>query len=164
MFLRWSILVLLMAAIVVSESNSAPPLDSATIAAVISPGEPGSPTETISLVKKGAKYTLEVATTGPGGKTVKEVPAATFDDVWRVVIQENIRSLIPDEVDGRVFDFGEQQVKVEWRSLSTTVSQVHHVAWAKPIKNGASVIKLQKALADLARKHAPQFKLENFPK
>ena len=140
----------------------------AVVSFTIAPGEPGAPTETLTVARRGGERTLTVHRNGPGLKPKEQeetVPLSDreFETVWEVVLRQKLTEFEPEENPKRVFDYGSRTLKIETAVDSKTATKVHKAVWKRPIKDSNRVDALVKILVKLSRKHSRKVKPEFFP-
>jgi hypothetical protein len=135
----------------------------AAVSVSVTPGKPGAPTETVEAAKRGPACTLRVRRVADDGRPLAqasvELSLESFASVWKVVARSDLESFVPEEEEGRVFDFGERRLRIESKGSDEADRRVHEVAWIRPIANAARVEPLRNALARLARERAPEVPL-----
>lgn len=142
----------------------------ATIAAKIeiniTPGKPGAPTETMAVVRKNDQFYL-VATRTPAdskksGSESVEITEKQFGVVSKIVQAEQLTSWLPQQKEGSV-DLGESRLRVEWRPLNLSKTNVHDVGWTQELKDkGKTIVALKKHFARLAKSELKRIQLYYF--
>lgn len=156
---------LALAAIVTGSAASAAPPETAVVSFTIAGGEVGSPTETVTVARRGDGRTLTLTHKGFDKKVLKEtVPltAEEFDAIWAVVAARKLLEFKPEEEPGEVFDFGTDTLRTETREKAGDKPVVRERSWSKPLLNQDRVSPLLVAMARLARDKAKTVKLDNF--
>ena len=151
-----------------ARSMSAPG-DDVVLAAIvveITPGKPGAPTERVRVEKRNASTTLRAERVDGSGTVSQQqeapIPASDFQSAWEIVEREDLRTFHPQEAGGRVFDFGERRLRLEWQSTRDGRPMVHEVVWTKPLTNERTIARLITKLTELAQRHAPRVPLAYF--
>jgi hypothetical protein len=124
-------------------------------------GEPGSPRETITVSSTPAGRSLIEIQKTTSGATQKDSQTLSQNDVqrvWRIITDKKLREWLPQEKNGETYDFGEQRLRIEWRTRGVSKPQVHETAWAREIENSERLDVLLRELAGLARQ-----RLQNVP-
>lgn len=149
-------------------SMRAPGEDVVVVAIVveITPGKPGAPTERVRVEKRHASTTVRAERVDDAGKVTQAqeapIPASDFQSVWDIVEREDLKTFRPQETGGRVFDFGERRLRLEWQSNRDATPTVHEVVWIKPLANERKIARLITRLTELAQRHAPRVPLAYF--
>jgi hypothetical protein len=145
------------------------PGDEVVLAAIvveITPGKPGAPTERVRVEKRNASTTLRAERVDGSGKVSQQqeapIPVTDFQSAWEIVEREDLKTFRPQETGGRVFDFGERRLRLEWQSTRDARPMVHEAVWIKPLTNDRKIARLITRLTELALRHAPRVPLAYF--
>ena len=156
---------LALAALVTGQAQAAGPPETAVVSFTLAGGEVGSPTETVTVARRGDARTMTLTHKGFDKKTHTEtVPlsAEEFDGIWAVVTTQKLLEFTPREEPGEVFDFGTDTLRTETREKPDEKPRVREQSWSKPLVNQDRISPLLVALARLARDRGKTVKLDNF--
>jgi hypothetical protein len=119
--------------------------------------------ERITVTRRDDLYYLRAARTEAPERVLAEetvdLAPAEFEDVWRTIVDEQLRSFVPEEIPNKVYDYGSTELRIETRPSKEAPLETTCVSWGRPLKNGAKIAPLTGKLARIARNRAQRVHL-----
>lgn len=152
------------------EKLAATELSDGQIQLTVSPGKPGSPSESILAGKLDGAFFLLVKRVDNSGKVLEEeraeLPEPAFVQLWDLVERNGLRAIAIKPGKEQISDFGEMRLRLEWKKAANDATPDNHeVIWTQPLSTQQQE-KLDSVFAQLgtlAKDHAKKVQLHYFP-
>lgn len=134
----------------------------AAVAFTFAGGKPGAMSETVEATRSESGYGIRVVHLA-GGRVIEEesaaLPEKDFAALWKIVQSQKLQSFVPEEEEGRFYDYGERRLRIVTAIPTASEQRVQEVYWQRSIKNREGVVLLTAKLAELAATHLKQVRL-----
>jgi hypothetical protein len=134
------------------------------IAAAITPGKPGAPTERIEVARDGELAWITVTRTAGGeaplASAYRNIDPKEIEPLWETVRRNELQTFEPKRSRRRSYDFGLRQVHLAWTLDGRRGS--HEISWDESLDNESRIKPLFRQLARLAQRRAPEVRLSYF--